>query len=162
MNLGNLLLEVSTVVNGGGEAAASAATEASSAASSAAQASGGFMSNTVMLVVVYCIVIFGALYFFSIKPQKKREKQMADMRAGLKVGDSVLLNTGMFGTIADITAECYIVEFGTNKSIRIPVLKSEVYAKRDPNLSNKVEEVIEEPKKSFFGKKKEETTEENK
>lgn len=157
MNFANFLLEVSTKVDPSGGAGAAAST-AGSAANTAAAAAGGFMSNPISMVVIYCIVIFGALYFFSIKPQKKREKAAAEMRAALQVGDWVLMNTGMYGTIADITAECYIVEFGTNKSIRIPVLKSEVYAKREPNLSNKVEEKVEEqPKKSFFGKKKDDS-----
>ncbi|MBO8434632.1 MAG: preprotein translocase subunit YajC [Tyzzerella sp.] len=115
------------------------------------------MSNPIMMIVVYCVVIFGALYFFSIRPQKKREAEAEAMRSTIKVGDSVLLNNGMYGVIADITAECYIVEFGTNKGIRIPVLKQEVALIRTPNLSNKEPEPVveEKPKKSFlgFGKK---------
>ncbi len=125
----------------------------SGAAEGTTQAAGGFLSNPVMMIVVYCVVIFGALYFFSIRPQKKREAEAEAMRSVIKVGDPVLLNNGMFGTIADVTAECFVVEFGTNKGIRIPVLKQEVALVREPNLSNKeVEPVVEEkPKKSLFG-----------
>ena len=46
----------------------------------------------------------------------------------------------MFGKVVDITAECYVIEFGTNRGVRIPVIKQEVYAKKEPNLSNKPEE----------------------
>ena len=39
----------------------------------------------------------------------------------LKIGDWVLLNSGMYGKVVNIVNECLIVEFGTNKSIMIPV-----------------------------------------
>ena len=134
----DLVLLTSTVV-GGGEAA---------------QASGGLFSNPIMLILVYVVVIFGAMYMFSIRPQKKRQAEMEKMRNEIQPGDSVLLDTGFFGTVVDVTAECYIVEFGTNKSIRIPVLKQSVYAKKEPNLSNKEEEAPVQEKKSLFGSKK--------
>lgn len=125
----------------------------SGAAENTAQAAGGFFSNPVMVVVIYCVVIFGVFYLFSVKPQKKREAEAEAMRSVIKVGDPVLLNNGMFGTVADITAECFVIEFGTNKGIRIPVLKQEVALVREPNLSNKeAQPVVEEkPKKSLFG-----------
>ena len=136
----DLVLLTSTVV-GGGEAASSG---------------GGLFSNPIMLILVYVVVIFGAMYMFSIKPQKKRQAEMEKMRNEIQPGDSVLLDTGFFGTVVDVTAECYIVEFGTNKSIRIPVLKQSVYAKKEPNLSNKEEEAPVQEKKSLFGGKKKE------
>ena len=138
----NIALLTNTVV-GGGDAAASSAS------------GGGLMSNPVLLIIVYVVVIFGAMYFFSIKPQKKKKAELENMRNNIAPGDSVLLDTGFFGKVVDVTAECYIVEFGTNKSIRIPVLKQAVYAKKEPNLTNKVEEEPEPEKKSLFGKKKE-------
>ena len=135
-------------------------------ADAAGNASGGvtstFASNPLMLIILYCAVIFGALYFFSIRPQKKREKEIEEMRSQIKPGDSVLLNNGMFGIVVDITAECFIIEFGTNKCIRIPVMKQEVATKKVPNLSNKEEkqEVQEPEKKSLFGFEKKEKKEE--
>lgn len=139
---------LSTVVSGAA---------ASSSGSSTASA-GGF-NNPIVLILLYCIVIFGVMYFFSIRPQKKKAAAMEDMRKNINVDDSVLLANGMYGKIVDITAECYIIEFGTNRGVRIPVLKQEVYAKREPNLTNKVEEVAAPERKSLlgaFGKKKEE------
>lgn len=152
-NLLFLLDNVSTVVGGGADAAAPAADAAAAAGAGAASAAGA-APNPVMLIVLYCAVIFGALYFFSIRPQKKREKQLAEMRSEIQVGDSVLLNNGMYGKVVDSSVECFIIEFGTNKGIRIPVVKQEVLAKREPNLSNKeevVEEAPKEEKKGFFG-----------
>ena len=146
----NFALLTNTVVNGGAEAAASSDT--------AAAASNGI--SPVLMIVVYCIVIFGIIYLFSIRPQKKKQAVLDKMRKELQPGDPVLLVNGMFGRIVDITAECYIIEFGTNKGVRIPVLKQEVYAKQEPNLTNKAVETPEPEKKGLFGAKKTDDTQE--
>lgn len=143
----NSLLSLSTVV----DVVGSGGTGETAAASTG--------MNPIMLIILYCVVIFGAMYFFSIRPQKKRQAKMDELRSGIQVGDSVLLANGLFGKVVDVTAECYVVEFGTNKGVRIPVLKQEVYAKREPNLTNKVEEVPVPEKKSLFGRKKDDSTE---
>ena len=83
------------------------------------------------------------------------------MRNDISVGDTLALNGGFISKVADITAECFLIEFGTNKGVKIPVLKQEVFAKREPNLSNKeIEQPKEEKEKKGFlglGKKKEES-----
>ena len=104
--------------------------------------------------IVLMVLLMAMIYFMMIRPQKKRQAEMEKMRNEIQPGDSVLLDTGFFGTVVDVTAECYIVEFGTNRSIRIPVLKQSVYAKKEPNLSNKEEEAPVQEKKSLFGSKK--------
>lgn len=152
MNLSTFLLDVTTpIIPSGTQAAAPVA----NAAAQQGQTSAG---NPLMVIVMYCVIIFAVMYFFSIRPSRKREQKLEEMRSGIAIGDTVLLNSGLFGKVTDITAECFIIEFGTNKGIKIPVLKQEVFGKREPNLSNKeIEQPKEEPKKGFlgFGKKKE-------
>ncbi len=158
MNL--FLLDVTTPIipSGGGGAVAPVVDGAAQAAQQAAPA-GAFGGNPFTVIIMYCVIIFAVIYFFSIRPTKRREQQLEALRNGISVGDTVLLNSGLFGKVADITAECFIIEFGTNKGIKIPVLKQEVFAKKEPNLSNKeIEPPKEEPKKKGFfgmGKKKE-------
>ena len=145
--LNNFLAQVNTVVSAG-DAAATTTTNTA--------ASGGGIGSS--WILIYIVVIFAAMYFMSIRPQRKRQKELDEMRSKIKPGDSVLCNTGMYGRVVDVTAECYIVEFGMNKGVRVPVLKSEIAMVKEPNLSNKPE-VVEEEKKGLFGfgkKKKEE------
>jgi len=128
-----------------------------SGANAAGSSSGG--TSPLTMILLYVVIIFAVFYFISVKPQKKREKAENEMRESIKVGDSVLLSNGLFGKIADITAECYIIEFGTNKGVKVPVLKQYVYAIKEPNLTNKADEEPAEEKKSLFGglkKKKDE------
>ena len=139
------LATVNTVV-GSGDAASSAASAADTAASTS---SGGGLSMS--WIFIYIIVIFVAMYFMSIRPQKKRQKELEEMRNKIKPGDSVLCNNGMYGKVVDVTA-------GMNKGIRVPVVKSEIALVKEPNLSNKESEPVVEEKRGLFGfkKKKEE------
>ena len=96
----------------------------------APSAGGGLIS----MVLIYGVVI-GLMWFILIRPQKKQQKQITEMQNSVKVGDSILLNSGMYGKVMDIIGETLIVEFGLNKSVRIPVLKSTVAKVAEPNLT---------------------------
>lgn len=78
------------------------------------------------LMIVYIVVIFGAMYFFAIRPQKKEQKRMAAMLSELAVGDTIVTTSGFYGVVIDITEDDCIVEFGNNKNCRIPMKKSAI------------------------------------
>ncbi len=78
-----------------------------------------------MMIVVYGL-IFGAFWFFLIRPQKKEQKRVQAMIAEMAVGDTVLTTSGFYGVIIDMTEEDVIVEFGSNKHCRIPMQKSAI------------------------------------
>lgn len=135
------LLETSTtIVPSSGDAAATTSSGSNIFGSLAS-------SNPVMLIVLYCVLLVGVMYFLSVRPNQKREKQMAEMRSSIGVGDSIVTNSGLFGKVVDITYECFIIEFGMNKGVRVPVVKGEVFGKREPNLSNEAPPQVEQPKK---------------
>lgn len=50
------------------------------------------------------------LYFFVIRPQKKRQKQVTDMRSALKVGDKVVLISGLTGIITKVKDDLVVIE----------------------------------------------------
>ena len=88
-------------------------------------------TQLVTLIIMYA-VIFGALYFFFLRPQKKQQKQTQAMLAQLEVGDSVLTTSGFYGVVIDITDDTVIVEFGSNKNCRIPMQKSAIVESEKP------------------------------
>ena len=96
-------------------------------------AGGGLMS--IGVTVAYMAVFFGVMWFFIIRPQRKREKEVATMQDSIKVGQYVLLNSGVYGKVVDIVNDVFIVEFGLNKGVRIPVKKVAVAAIQEPNLA---------------------------
>lgn len=77
-------------------------------------------STIIMLVVV--LVVF---YFFLIRPQKKQEKETADMRNSLQVGDEITTIGGIIGKIVSIKEETVMIETGKEKT-KIRILRSAV------------------------------------
>ena len=85
---------------------------------------GGAM-GIVSMILIYA-VLFGALYFFFMRPQKKEQKRIASMLSTLETGDCVLTTSGFYGIVIDISDDTVIVEFGNNKNCRIPMEKSAI------------------------------------
>ena len=82
---------------------------------------GGMSAGLVM--VIYIVLIFGFVYFASIRPQKKKEKQMQAMLDAIEIGDSVETTAGFFGVVIDVSGDILIVEFGGDRHCRIPMRK---------------------------------------
>lgn len=80
------------------------------------------MGSLITTFIIYGIFIF-AIWFFLFRPQKKEQKRLAAMIAGLETGDCVLTTSGFIGIVIDITDDTVIVEFGNNKNCRIPMEK---------------------------------------
>ena len=93
--------------------------------------------GSIWLMVIYIVGLVVLFYFFAIKPQKKREKELQEMQSSVKVGDWVMTSSGFYGKVADITDQVFVIEFGMNKGVRVPVKKSEIFANKEPNLTNK-------------------------
>lgn len=111
--------------------------------------------NPWLLIIIYCVALVALMYFLSVRPTQKREQKLAELRNAIQVGDSVITNSGIYGKVVDETYDCWIIEFGMNRGVRIPVSKVEVYGKAEPNLTkNPLPQDVEqtEKKKGFFGK----------
>ena len=64
------------------------------------------------------ILMFVVFYFILIRPQKKKDKEVRNMLAALKVGDEVATVGGIRGKITRIKDELFVLEtgLGTTKS----------------------------------------------
>ena len=64
--------------------------------------------------------MFAILYFFMIRPQKKKEKEIQLMRSKLEVGDEIVTIGGIIGRVVNIKDETIVIETGSDRSkIRI-------------------------------------------
>ena len=77
------------------------------------------------ILLMYALIFFG-FWFFFMRPQSKKQKQMAAMLAALEIGDYVLTTAGFYGVVIDINDDTVIVEFGNNKNCRIPMQRSAI------------------------------------
>lgn len=84
-------------------------------------------------VIVIYVVLFGGLWWFMMRPQKKEQKRIQAMLASMEVGDTALTTSGFYGAIIDITDDDVIVEFGNNKNCRIPMQKAAIAQIEKPN-----------------------------
>ena len=84
-------------------------------------------------VIVIYVVLFGGLWWFMMRPQKKEQKRIQAMLASMEVGDTALTTSGFYGVIIDITDDDVIIEFGNNKNCRIPMQKAAIAQIEKPN-----------------------------
>ena len=111
-----------------------------------AEAATGAAGTSSLFIIVIYVAIFAVLYFVMLRPQRKEQKQKAQLLAQLAVGDSVRTTGGFIGTVIDIDDETstVIVEFGNNKNCRIPMVKDAIVEVEKPedavaNASSKEE-----------------------
>lgn len=57
-------------------------------------------------------VMFGAMYFLMIRPQKKRQEEIAKVRDSLKIGDTVVTIGGIRGNVVALTEDAFEIETG--------------------------------------------------
>jgi preprotein translocase subunit YajC len=84
----------------------------------AAQGSG--LSSLLMLVGI--IVIF---YFFMIRPQQKRQKDLRKQREAMGKGDTIVTAGGIYGKIREVRDDSFMIEIDQNVKIRVD--KNSVY-----------------------------------
>lgn len=80
---------------------------------------------TSLLPLILIIVVF---YFFMIRPQVKRQKELKNYRNALQKNDKVITTGGIYGKITDVKDQTVTVEIAEN--IRIKVDKSAIL--KDP------------------------------
>ena len=56
-------------------------------------------------VIVIYVVLFGGLWWFMMRPQKKEQKRIQAMLASMEVGDTALTTSGFYGCLL-YTSRC--------------------------------------------------------
>jgi preprotein translocase, yajC subunit len=115
--------------------AVQAGSEAVTQAASGAEQS-GFGMWGMILYIAFFVAIF---YLLIIRPQKKKDKQLKEMQNSVKIGDEIMTSSGFFGKVVELTDDIATVEFGTNKGVRIPVKKTEIYGTKSNDSAEKTE-----------------------
>ena len=82
---------------------------------------GGDIWMTIGLVAVVGVVF----YFFILRPQKKQEKQAAEMRNNLSVGDEITTIGGIIGRVVRIKDDTCVIETSKDGT-KIRILKSAI------------------------------------
>ena len=91
-------------------------------AAQAAQGGGSMTSFFVMMIAIFAI-----MYFFMIRPQNKRRKEIQDFQNTLTEGTQVFTSGGIYGTVKKIDLTNGIVEVKIAEGVVVKVDKSCVY-----------------------------------
>lgn len=95
------------------EGNAAAGTTAGAAATAAAEQAGEVNPVAALLgTFLPMILIFVVFYFFLIRPQRKKDKQVKEMLNNLKAGDRVCTIGGIYGTIVGIRDDTVTLSVG--------------------------------------------------
>ena len=62
------------------------------------------------------ILIFFALWFFMIRPQKKRDNETKKMRSSLQEGDEIVTIGGIIGKVLSVKDDSVVVYVGSDKT----------------------------------------------
>lgn len=90
-------------------------------ASSGVTAESGMASMLSLILPLGLMVLF--FYFFLIRPEKKRNKEMQNMLNNIQVADEVVTNGGIIGRVLSVKEDTVLIETGSDRT-KIRVLKS--------------------------------------
>ena len=82
----------------------------------------GAQTQQIIMGLLMWVVVFGVFYFLLIRPQKKKDKQLKDMRSNLNVGDKVTTIGGIVANVAKVEENVVILELGPNRT-KVPFEK---------------------------------------
>lgn len=91
---------------------------------------GGDYSFLIMMVAIFAI-----MYFFMIRPQNKKQKEIQNFRNNLSVGQEVITAGGIYGKVKEIEDNVIVLEIASGVKIRID--KNSIYANAVANQQTK-------------------------
>ena len=89
----------------------------------AAGQGGGSMTFLVMMIAIFAI-----MWFFMIRPQQKRQKEIRNFQNSLREGMNVITGGGIYGTVKRIDLAANKVDVEIARGVVISVDKGYVFA----------------------------------
>ena len=83
-------------------------------AAASGQAAGGAASMWIMLILLFLV-----MWLFMIRPQRKQQKALEEMRKALKKGDHVVTAGGIYGVIGDVDDRTVLIKVDGEVKLRV-------------------------------------------
>lgn len=117
-----------------------------------AQQSGSFS------MIIMMVVLFAAMYFFTIRPQKKQQKMEQELRENTQIGDEITTIGGICGRVVSVKDDTIVLETGSDR-VKIKFKK---YAIQTNHTANEKIQAEREAAKAAMQEKKEKKSKKNK
>lgn len=85
-------------------------------------------------MILMLVAMFAIMYFFMIRPQQKRQKEIRNFQNALQEGQQVVTGGGIYGTVKRIDLATGIVELEIAKGVVIKVDKGSVFKDMSANM----------------------------
>jgi preprotein translocase subunit YajC len=69
--------------------------------------------------LIIMVLMLAVMYVLMIRPQRQRQAQQQAMIDGASVGDDVLTNGGIYGTITEVDGDDIVVEIARDVSVHM-------------------------------------------
>lgn len=76
--------------------------------------------------IIPMILIFVVFYFLLIRPQEKKRRSQETLVSGVKKGEEVVTNSGMFGTVTKINDSDNTILVELAKGVEVKMFKSAI------------------------------------
>ena len=97
------------------------------AAQGAAQTGSGMGGMLIMMIALFAI-----MYFFMIRPQQKRQKEIRNFQNALKEGDKVVTGSGVHATVKRINLAEGTLDVEISRGVVVTIDRSYVFAAAQP------------------------------
>lgn len=91
----------------------------------AADAAPATQGPSMSAVLPMYLMLFAIIYFFMIRPQQKKAKELQTLVGGLKKGDKVVTTGGILGVVSSIQDDYVVITVGGSDT-KIEILKSAI------------------------------------
>jgi preprotein translocase subunit YajC len=73
-------------------------------------------------LLFFFVLMFGAMYFFTIRPQRKRQKEQEELILSLKKGSKVVTSGGIYGVVETVEDTTVIIKTESGALLRMAKL----------------------------------------
>ena len=97
-------------------------------------AGAGTGQSNALVTFLPLILVFVVFYFFMIRPQMKKQKEMTNFRSTLKRGDKVVTTGGIYGRVYEVKENYVIMEVGGDIKLKVDMNA----LLKDPSAEDKI------------------------
>ena len=69
--------------------------------------------------LIFLVAIIAIFYFFMIRPQNKKRKELMNFRSNLKKGDTIITQGGIHGSIVSISDTTVTISVDSNTKLKV-------------------------------------------
>lgn len=81
--------------------------------------SGGQGSPNMITGLLPLLLVFVVFYFFMIRPQMRKQKELTNYRNAIAKGDKVITTGGIYGKVVDVSENVITIEIANDVRIRV-------------------------------------------